>query len=93
MHKATFKNIWLIARREYLERVRTKAFLIFTLLTPALAIAWGVLPTMMINRRTNEHLHLVVAAESAQLANAVKERIEAPPVDDSERPSAAKNPV
>jgi ABC-2 type transport system permease protein len=93
MHKATLKNIWLIARREYLERVRTKAFLIFTLLTPALAIAWGVLPTMMINKRTNEHLHLVVAAESAQLANAVKERIEAPPVDDSERPSAAKNPV
>ena len=25
-------NIWLIIRREYLERVRSKAFLIFTIL-------------------------------------------------------------
>ena len=29
-------NIFLIARREYLERVRTKAFIIATLLIPVL---------------------------------------------------------
>lgn len=29
-------NVWLIAKREYLERVRTKAFLISTLMIPLL---------------------------------------------------------
>jgi len=29
-------NIWLIARREYLERIRTKAFLVATILIPLL---------------------------------------------------------
>ena len=29
-------NIWLIAEREYLERIRTKSFLIMTILIPAL---------------------------------------------------------
>jgi ABC-2 type transport system permease protein len=93
MHKATLKNIWLIAKREYQERVRTKAFLIFTLLTPALSIAWGVLPTLMINKRTNTHQHLVVVAENAQLANAVKERIEAPPSSNDANKAELKTPA
>lgn len=91
MHKANLRNIWLITKREYLERVRTKAFIIFTLLTPALSIAWGVLPTMMINKRTSSHQHLVVVSQNQQLGNAVKERIEAPPADPAAK--AASNPV
>ncbi len=37
-------NIWLIARREYLERVRTKAFLIMTVLIPLLMAPTGGYP-------------------------------------------------
>ena len=29
-------NIWLIARREYLERIRAKSFLVMTILIPLL---------------------------------------------------------
>src|SRR5437879_7466219 len=94
MHKLTLKNVWLIAKREYLERVRTKAFLIFTLLTPALAIAWAVLPTLMINKKTGGSQHLVVATADAELGSAVKARIEAPPVQtdpDEEGPKQSKS--
>lgn len=93
MRKATLRNIWLISKREYLERVRTKAFLIFTLLTPALSIAWGVLPTMMINKRTNTHQHLVVVAQNAELANAVKARIEMPPPDADATKAVPRSPA
>src|SRR5438309_1460938 len=90
MHNMTLRNVWLITKREYLERVRTKAFLIFTLLTPALAITWAVLPSLMINKKTGGTQHLVVATANAELGAAVKASIEAPPVDndpDSEQQS------
>lgn len=37
------RNIWLIARREYLERIRTKSFIVMTVLIPAImaAVAFG----------------------------------------------------
>ena len=41
------RNFFLIVRREYRERVRTKSFIITTLLTPIFMIAMMVLPTVM----------------------------------------------
>ena len=45
MHK-----IWAIVRREFLDKVRTKAFLIGTLLFPVLMIGLSLLP-LLLNRR------------------------------------------
>jgi ABC-2 type transport system permease protein len=36
MHNAWFTNTWLIAKREYLERIRARSFVIMTILIPAL---------------------------------------------------------
>jgi len=69
------KNAWVVAKREYLERVRTRAFLIFTLLTPAIFIAWGVLPTLLIRGGKQPTPHLVLAATPMSLAEAVRERM------------------
>ena len=40
-------NVWLIIRREYLERVRTKSFIISTLLLPAFMFGVTVLPSKL----------------------------------------------
>ena len=42
MHK-----VWLIIRREYLERIRSKTFLIFTLLMPALMAGSILIPAKL----------------------------------------------
>ena len=44
------RNIFLIARREYLERVRSKAFIIMTLLIPGLMFAITAGPAMIATR-------------------------------------------
>jgi ABC-2 type transport system permease protein len=43
-------NVWLIARREYLERIRTKAFLIATLVIPMILGAVGFGGGVLANR-------------------------------------------
>ena len=55
-------NIFIIAKREYLERVRTRSFVIMTFLIPALMIGVSVVPTMLANRGSNETKHMVVVA-------------------------------
>jgi len=38
-------NVWTLIQREYLERVRTRSFLIFTLLMPAAMAGIVFIPT------------------------------------------------
>src|SRR5258706_12451899 len=75
MHKLNLKNVFLIARREYLERVRTKAFMIFTLLMPAMMFGFGVLPSLLAMKKSGGNLHLVVVSANAPLAQSVKSEI------------------
>ena len=59
-------NIWLIVKREYLERVRTKAFVLFTLMFPVLMLATSVFPSLLAMKKSGGSRHLVVAADNAQ---------------------------
>src|SRR4051812_20635548 len=79
MRKFTFRNMWLVAKREYLERVKTKAFLILTLITPILIVALGVGPSAIMMSKSSGVKHLMVVAPDAELAAAVKKNLEAPP--------------
>src|SRR3954452_4706762 len=79
MHRLSLRNIWLITKREYLERVRTKAFLIFTLLTPAIALSSALLPSFMINAKTGGDRHVVVVTSNQDFGSAIKERLTKPP--------------
>ncbi len=54
MHK-----IWAIVRREFLDKVRTKAFLIGTLLFPVLMIGLSLLP-LLLNRRESTPKRIAV---------------------------------
>ncbi len=69
------RNIWIIARREYLERVRTKAFLIFTLLMPALMFAFTVLPARLM-MKSGQMRNLLVVTSSPQLGAFLSQQIE-----------------
>jgi ABC-2 type transport system permease protein len=59
------RNVWLIAKREYLERIRAKSFLIMTILIPLLmgGLLFGA---ALVNGRRNTDSHVTVVTEDAQ---------------------------
>lgn len=69
-------NIFLIAKREYLERVRTRAFLIMTFFIPVLMFGVTVLPTLLMTRGGAETKHMVVVAADRDTAEAIRSQIE-----------------
>ncbi len=64
------RNIWLIARREYLERIRAKSFLIMTILIPILmgGLLFG---GAVINSRIGSN-HIAVVTDNPQFAEDLK---------------------
>ena len=65
MGVSKMRNTWLIAKREYLERVKAKSFLIMTILVPALmgGIAFS---SVMVNGRRNSASHMAIVTSDAQ---------------------------
>jgi ABC-2 type transport system permease protein len=68
-------NIWLIAKREYLERIRTKGFLIATILIPLLM---GVLVfgSRYFATRAKTESHIAVVTTDAAFAADLKQKLE-----------------
>jgi ABC-2 type transport system permease protein len=66
MHK-----LLLIIQREYLVRVRTKAFILTTLLMPLFIAAAFVLPTRLMLQESGTK-HIVIVAADSFLANSIK---------------------
>ncbi len=54
------KNIFLITQREYLTQVKKKAFVLLTVFTPILLIAFGALITFMMKANETKHTFNVV---------------------------------
>src|SRR5260370_36908116 len=72
------RNMLLIARREYLERVRSKSFLFMTIFIPALMFAVTVLPSLIAMRALGGAKHLVIAATDRQTAEMIREQLQKP---------------
>ena len=68
-------NIWLIAKREYLERVRAKSFLLMTVLIPVLmgGLVYGA---ALVNGRSGSNLHIAVVTEDRQFGFDLKSELE-----------------
>jgi ABC-2 type transport system permease protein len=64
-------NIWTLVQREYLERVRTRSFVIFTLLMPALMAGTVLIPAKLAEMNSGGERHIVIVANNAPLAVAV----------------------
>lgn len=68
-------NTLLIAKREYLERVRTKAFIITTLLIPAL-MGGGILFSVLKSRSSKPASHIALVARDTELALDLQNELE-----------------
>lgn len=76
MRNVRLKNVWLVAKREYLERVKTKAFVILTVLTPALIAAFGIGPSALMMSKSKGVRKVVVVSGNADLVAAIKRNLE-----------------
>ncbi len=83
------RNIWVIIKREYLERVRTRTFLILTILLPAIMTALLALPAKMATMGDKAQ-HIVIVASNQQLGDSVRQQLlAAPSVDEDEDSNAS----
>jgi len=67
------RNLWLIIKREYLERVRTRSFLIPTLLLPAIMTVVMILPAKLATMGEKAQ-HVVVVTSTPQFGEMVRQR-------------------
>ena len=63
------RNFFLIVRREYRERVRTKSFIVTTLLTPVLMIIMMVLPSVLMLMGGQDKRSIAVIDETAMIGS------------------------
>jgi len=68
-------NVWLIARREYLERVRTKAFIIATIVIPLLFGSLGF-GAGYLAQRTKSTAHIAILSFDPVIAADLKRELE-----------------
>jgi ABC-2 type transport system permease protein len=71
------RKIWLILKREYLTRVKTKAFVISTLIVPLLGIGIVLLIAFLVSHTPQQNLRLVIVDEAGGLAAPIKQNLEA----------------
>jgi ABC-2 type transport system permease protein len=69
------RNTWLIIRREYLERVRTRSFLLLTLLLPAIMALAFVLPLRLASMSVGRPEHLVLVVSSQRFGEMVRQQL------------------
>ena len=69
-------NTFIIAKREYLERVRSRAFVIMTFFIPALMLGVTILPTMLMTSGSKETKRMVIVAADREAAEMIRSRIE-----------------
>ena len=72
---SSLHNVWLIARREYLERVRTKAFLIATVLIPLL-MGGFVFASGYLGTKTKSNAHIAVVSSDRQFLADLQHQLE-----------------
>ena len=60
-------NVWAVIRREYLQRVRSKWFIMVTLLAPIIMIAMIVIPTFIVARSDRSDRDLLIVDGSGVL--------------------------
>jgi ABC-2 type transport system permease protein len=82
-------NTLIIAKREYLERVRSRSFVIMTFFIPLLMFGITVVPTLMANRGANETKSMVVVAQDRETAELIRSSIEQQQEKPGNKPDAA----
>ena len=71
-------NVWLVIEREYVERIRSKSFLILTLLMPALMAGLILIPGKLAQMKSGGMRHIVIVANNPEIAAAVQQELTRP---------------
>src|SRR6516162_4396717 len=71
-------NTWLVIRREYLERIRTKAFIIMTLLMPVFMGSTILIPALLSDMKSGVTRRIVLVANNPEIAEAVQKGLTIP---------------
>lgn len=72
MHK-----LWLVIKREYLTRVRTKGFIVSTIIVPVLTVGVLILQIVTASRQVGHTLRIAVLDEAGSLGSAVAKGLSA----------------
>jgi ABC-2 type transport system permease protein len=80
----TLRNIALIVRREYLQRLRTRAFWVMTLLIPGMMAGFTALPAKLMTMKVGGVQKITVVSNDPQLAADFKQQFTAKRADDSQ---------
>jgi ABC-2 type transport system permease protein len=70
------KKAFAVARWEYMEKIKSKAFLISLILMPIIMIGFGVLPTLLASQADTEPRIIGVIDATGQLFDALRSRVE-----------------
>ena len=81
------RNIWLIIKREYLERVRTTSFVVLTLLAPAIMTVVMILPAKLATMGEKTQ-HIVVVTSTPQFGEMVREQLSSADAEDDDTPAS-----
>ena len=85
-------NTWLVIKREYLERVRQRSFIVLTLLLPAIMIGAFVIPAKLSTMKSSKMKRLVVVTSTPQFGEIVRQQLLASSKpDDEASPPKDKN--
>ncbi|MEE9466065.1 MAG: ABC transporter permease [Candidatus Neomarinimicrobiota bacterium] len=71
------RAVWLVARWEYLTRIRSKFFVISTLLMPMLIVGLTMVPILLIDDTSTNGLTLAIADESGRWEQVIGELLDA----------------
>ena len=68
-------NAWLVVQREYLERIRSKAFIIMTLLMPVFMASTILVPALLSNMKSGVTRHIVLVGSNPDIAAAIQQQL------------------
>jgi len=74
LRRASMRNVWIIAHREYMERIRTRGFLITTVMIPLIIGAFAFGSTFLASR-ANTDLHIAAVSADPQLAKQLQDEL------------------
>jgi ABC-2 type transport system permease protein len=76
------KKFFAVVKREYIQRVRTKFFVVATVLGPLLTVGFTVVPALMIGLKTGGPTRIAIVDQTGSMYDRVASEIN----DDEERP-------
>jgi len=71
-------NVWLIARREYVERIRTRSFLVTTVMIPLIMFGF-IYGSAFVNSKSESAVHIAVVSSDTQLVLDLQSQLQPQP--------------